>query len=320
MKKTTITLIALFVVSLALAAEAQALTPRTFVSSTGNNANDCSFSAPCRNFAGAIPKTSTGGEVTALDSAFYGFEITIDKSITLQAAPGVQAFVGDTRTRRTAVSIDTSESGVVVLRNLYISRARATAQEPTTGIRVTRVGSLHIESCVVTGFTEYGILAADNVNEGLKSPKLFVKDTIIRNNGTGILLGSVQASIDRSRIENNGTGVSISSQMLGATIRDSLMAGNSDYGLKIEDLLYSGGAATNVENCVVTNNGTGIYSGLVSWNPANDPGPRIVFVSHTMISGNDTGLAGNGHIRSFANNRLANNGTNGVFTHTLQEQ
>ena len=47
------------------------------------------------------------------------------------------------------------------------------------GINVTSVGNLHVEGCVISGFTGYGIyvsLTADGSH-------IFVKDTITRNNG-----------------------------------------------------------------------------------------------------------------------------------------
>ena len=49
--------------------EAAATLQRTFVASTGADANPCSLVAPCRSFGAAITQTSPGGEVIVLDSA-----------------------------------------------------------------------------------------------------------------------------------------------------------------------------------------------------------------------------------------------------------
>ncbi|MGH6789151.1 MAG: hypothetical protein ACRECC_05660, partial [Pseudolabrys sp.] len=55
---------------------------RTWVSGTGNDANPCSLTAPCKTFAGAISKTSAGGEISVLDPGGYG-ALTINKSISI---------------------------------------------------------------------------------------------------------------------------------------------------------------------------------------------------------------------------------------------
>src|SRR5260221_14720774 len=73
---------------------------RTFVASTGNDANPCTLAQPCRNFTAAIAQTSANGEVIVLDSAGYGTIVSpITQSISIIAAPGVYAgisvFTGD---------------------------------------------------------------------------------------------------------------------------------------------------------------------------------------------------------------------------------
>src|SRR5687767_1550373 len=55
---------------------------RTWVSGTGDDANPCSRTAPCKTFAGAISKTAAGGEIDVLDPGGYG-GVTILKSITI---------------------------------------------------------------------------------------------------------------------------------------------------------------------------------------------------------------------------------------------
>jgi hypothetical protein len=46
-----------------LAAPARAQATRTLVSGIGDDANPCNHTAPCKTFAGAISKTSPGGQV-----------------------------------------------------------------------------------------------------------------------------------------------------------------------------------------------------------------------------------------------------------------
>lgn len=56
MKKRLFTLFVAVLVTLVLAAVTQALPSQTFVASTGNDANDCTQSTPCRTFAGPCPR------------------------------------------------------------------------------------------------------------------------------------------------------------------------------------------------------------------------------------------------------------------------
>ena len=304
MKQKTLVLAAALFVTLICAAQTQAQALRTFVAVAGNDANDCTFGTPCRTFAGAVPNTAPGGEITALDSGEYGV-VTIDKALTLQAAPGAHVSLGD-GTSNSAVTINAGASDVIMVRHLHISRSGSTLR----GIDFNSGGALHIESCVVTGFHGPGIQfdAGDGCSAN-GCPELFVKDTIMRNNSKGILFSGGSASLDHCRIENNTTGVHVGLQSR-VTIRDSVVAGNSSYGLKSEVL-----ADTILENCAVTRNGTGIK--------ASSGGLFVgrFYVSNTLIVGNLTGLLpSGGRIISFGNNRLAGNTTNGAFTSTLPQQ
>src|SRR5688500_14707459 len=75
---------------------AQTVPPaRTFVPTSGNDANPCSHPQPCRNFAAAITKTTPGGDVVALTSGGYG-PVSIGMAVTLVGAPGVHAAITST--------------------------------------------------------------------------------------------------------------------------------------------------------------------------------------------------------------------------------
>lgn len=310
MKQKTLVLTAALFVTIACGAHAQGQALRTFVTVAGSDANDCTFSTPCRTFAGAVPNTLPGGEITALDSGAYGV-VTIDKALTLQAAPGAHVALGD-GTATSVVMINAGAADVIVLRHLHISRSGRSLR----GIEFNSggtAGSLHIESCVVTGFPSAGIrFFADDGCDANGCPELFVKDTITRNNGKGLHFFGGYASLDHCRIEDNTTGVHVEVQSR-LTIRDSVVAGNSLYGLKSEVL-----AETTLENCAVTRNGTGIQASYINF-PIEMFGR--FYVSNTLIVGNTTGLSpGGGYIISFRNNRLAANTTNGAFTSGIPQQ
>ena len=65
---------------------------RSFVASTGSDANPCTPLSPRRTFATALAATASGGEVVALDTGGFG-TLTISQAITITAVPGAEAFI-----------------------------------------------------------------------------------------------------------------------------------------------------------------------------------------------------------------------------------
>lgn len=86
---------------------AHAQLTRTFVSGVGDDANMCSRTAPCQTLAGALSKTTAGGEINVLDAGGYG-AVTINKAITI-LAPGVPAGVLVSGTNGVVVSAGASD-------------------------------------------------------------------------------------------------------------------------------------------------------------------------------------------------------------------
>lgn len=226
-------------------ADASATAQRTFVASTGNDANPCSISAPCRGFARAINQTSPAGEVIVLDSAGYG-PVIIAKSVSLIAPAGIHAgitvFSGDGIT----VNIP---YGVVVLRGLTIS-----GQGGSNGINLLAASRLRIESCVISNMGVNGVMFSATGSE------LIVIDTIVRDNGGSGVGGDSNAFVvlDHVRSEHNGTNgfymASIVDGEANVSISDSVFALNGSNGIWV--------AATDVsrmfgqiERTVVANNG-----------------------------------------------------------------
>ena len=106
--------LAVFTFALASTAQAQV---RTWVSGDGNDFDPCSRTAPCRTFAGAIGKTSAGGEINVVDAGSYG-TVSIAKSITIDGNGFVAAI---TATISNGVNINGDMADTVTLRNLSIN-------------------------------------------------------------------------------------------------------------------------------------------------------------------------------------------------------
>ena len=252
-----------------VAAQGQA---RTFVSSAGSDANDCSRSSPCRNFQRAHDAVVAGGEVVALDSAGYG-AVSITKSVTI-TGEGVHAAATSPSGGGNAVTVN--GAGItVILRNLQVQSHPATVGG--SGIFARNFAVLHIEGCTVKAAST-GLFVFPNSADGTPSRRLFVKDSIMRNNGgSGILLanaadtGTLTATIERTRLEGNAFGGG-EFRFSRVTLRDCLSSGNAFTGI-----LASEGSEVNVESCVSTYNGN---HGMAAF----DGG--IMRVSHSTATNN----------------------------------
>jgi len=142
----------LFVICL-LSSAAQAQATRTWVSGVGDDANPCSRTAPCKTFAGAISKTSAGGEIDALDPGGFG-ALTITKAITIDGGGGQVASVLVAGTN--GITVAAGATDVVILRNLGIN-GLGPGSGSLDGIHYQSGAALHVENCHIFGFTDNGI-------------------------------------------------------------------------------------------------------------------------------------------------------------------
>src|SRR5437588_11101030 len=81
--RNAVLLIVLGLLAPAALTPAQVQNLQSWVSGAGDDNNPCSRTAPCQSFAGALNKTTTGGQITCLDSAGFG-AVTITRSITIR--------------------------------------------------------------------------------------------------------------------------------------------------------------------------------------------------------------------------------------------
>lgn len=267
---------------------------RTFVSAQhGSDANPCTVTAPCRSFASAIAVTAVSGEVIVLDSGGYG-KFSVPAALTIQAPSGVYA--GCTTTGSPSdngATIAATGSDTVILRGLIFNGLGTS----NIGILFQSGGVLHIENCIINAFATSGIQS--NV-----AGSMFVSDTIIRNGGAGMIVGTGTAAVSRCRIEKN-SGDAIHAQTSGKVIvSESVAAGNGAAGFNAD-----GNASLALEGCMSAGNGTGVAVGTAG---------STTRVSNSIVVNNTTGLAGlGGDLLSRQNNMVEGNGTDGTFTGTI---
>ena len=312
-------LIALAAASLAFSVQsAYAQAPRTWVSGVGDDANPCSRTAPCKTFAGAISKTTAGGEISVLDPGGFG-AVTITKAITIDGGGGQVASVLVAGTNGIVVAAGANQT--VTLRNLRINGVVGTPTGGLNGIQFQSGAALHVENCTIFGFTQTGI----NINLNTSAAtRVFVTDTVVSNSAGGIA------------VHNAGAG-----NVLVAMQRTTL-AQNSSFGLRADGGGGTGFILGTVDNGLVTGNGTGVLAiggasagvgiqvtrtSIVNnaTNGAQSNGSsgfaQILF-SNNVISGNGTGLSsvGGGALVSYKNNSVEANFNLGAFTGTANLQ
>jgi hypothetical protein len=286
----------------------------SWIASSGNDASDCSRATPCATFSGAYAKTARSGEITCMDSGeFKGAVITRGVTINCRGklasnSPGIGSY--------NYFNILLPDGDTVVIRGVDLDLKGSSVGIP--GIYFQGSGKLIVEGVKISG--------ARNPTGGIyftpKGPgKLVVTDSFIAGNGgastgAGIIVkphasGSAQATIERVDLSGNTFGVAVdgsdSTGGVNVTIKDSVLASNTNDGVVATTSAGHSPIGVLVSNSASINNGYGIRA----------IGSNVtVRVSGSDIAGNGTGLAtaSGGALLSLGSNAVRANGTNGAFT------
>ncbi|MEA2478546.1 MAG: hypothetical protein QOJ07_468, partial [Thermoleophilaceae bacterium] len=159
---------ALVLIALVLPSAAFGQATRTWVSGTGDDANPCSRTAPCKTFAGAISKTAIGGIIDAQDDGGFG-AVTITKSITIDGGHHTAGVLPGGAVN--AININAGANDKINLRNLDIEGPGTTIG--LNGVRITQAKSVKIVHSDIFQFSRHGVDFVPT-NAGAK---LLVQDT-----------------------------------------------------------------------------------------------------------------------------------------------
>jgi hypothetical protein len=314
---------------------AAAQVARTFVATTGSDANaaaSCSRSSPCRSFDAALAVTQAGGEVVVLDSGGYGPAV-ITKRVTLSAPSGVHAAITQALPGRPAIRVDTADS--VVIRGLVLLGANA----GSVGVLVQAATDVTVERCVIEGFREAG-LRLQPAAPGSFGGTLTVQETTVQANAVGMQAdGPGRVSLQDSRVEGNLVGLVV--RHAAATVSRSVIAGNLFEGVLLsepdaraslvdtaiaqnrrgvavdegeaalvrcavddhtaEGVDVAAGARAVVEDCTLGGNATGLEV------------EGTALIAASVVAGNQVGLKNDGgRIETRRDNTVTGNGANVV--------
>src|SRR5216110_1991017 len=196
MKKVSV----IFILTMAIAAFANAQATRTWVSGVGDDVNPCSRTAPCKTFAGAISKTASPGIINCLDPGGFG-AVTITKSIMIDCT-GTLGSVLSSGVQGIIINALTTDK--IILRNIDISGAGTTLG--TNGVNVIQAQSVQLQGVYIETYSARGVETTNSSN----AIGLFVEDCKIQNVGQqGVLAlstatGTTKVTVSNSYISNNG--------------------------------------------------------------------------------------------------------------------
>jgi hypothetical protein len=292
-KMTRFLAAAILAVGLSTAANAQT---RTWVSGTGSDANPCSRTAPCQTFAGALSKTATNGEISALDPGGFG-TLNINKSITING-DGTLASILNAGTTGIIVNITTNlATDKVVIRNVSIQGAGT----GTDGIRIIDGAEVIVDNVTIGSFTDAGVDVTQS-----QSGNVFLKNVRISKGAVGVrvqsTLGTVSGTLENVAIDgmtSHGVDCINNTAMVFRNVEAS-RCGSSGF--------RAGSATVNmaVENSVSSGNNFGFERVGGNLRIANSG----MFFNNTNCS---TTVLSAGNNRS-AGNSITNNPTPGGMT------
>jgi hypothetical protein len=219
---------ALVLIALALPSSAFGLPNRGWVSGTGDDANSCSSTAPCKTFAGALTKTAAGGVITCLDPGGYG-TVVIRKSIAIKCSD-TEAGIGAAGTN--AVTVNAGVTDKVTLKGLDLNGTGVGPRTGLVGVRVLSAASVHITDSEIYRF-KTGVQA--NLSGGNRdvSGRVVVANSHIHDNDIGIYNspgfymgfdGFTSLTARNNLIADNDCGIVTSSTLPSTTPPDTSSA------------------------------------------------------------------------------------------------
>jgi hypothetical protein len=278
---------------------------RSFVSSAGNDANNCKLATPCASIARAVTVTPDTGTITCLDPHQGNYGVYLDKSMTIDCEGGSLYLL----------TISLPPTATAVIRGLAFDNGNGSS----VSVLIAGAGSVVLDRVRVFRGSVACVDAAPTGPLGLTIVDSAMSACGSGSTGAGVLVkpqpgGSARVTLERTHVSASVFGVAIdgsnSSTGINATVSESVLSNNSQVGLVATSSAGHapiGVLATGVKS---VNNSYGIRA----------IGPGVtVRVKNSEIAGNGIGVAtsGGGALLSASNNILEANGTNGALTSHL---
>jgi hypothetical protein len=277
----------------------------------GSDANACTRSSPCLTFAAALAQTTAGGEIDVLDPGDFG-PVTITKAISIYG----DAISGGgilTASGTSSIVINAGANDAVNLRDLILDGVGASG---TSGVVFSSGGRLHIQHCVIQGFSTTGITLSPGTGSA-STANVAIQDTAIINNSAGIVVkpsGGIAAEVSLTgvKIDNNtGGGLRVDGTAgtgaINLAIADSSVSFNASNG--INAVSGPGNVTVDIARTVVAANAlAGIQANQSKGGIVN------VTVGRSVIYDNNVSFEalGGASLLTYSNNQVTGNIANGT--------
>lgn len=282
--------------SLFAGATASALNNRSFVSTSGNDASNCTSGNECRSFTRAMAVTIPGGEIIAENSGGYG-PFTINQAVTVAATPG--AYVAIT-SASDGIDVAAGMSDRVVLSGLHINLTGAAS----IGISASIYGGLFIEGCTVSG-GQFGIELYPSSN----APAA-VSDSVVRGASSDGFWVQGHATLVRCRAEQNGNagllvqpGLGVIDGVVSAV---DLVTMANHYGAYVSNAASGHTVELNLDRALISDNA---YAGIYAYAASASCLLNVRVSTSTVTNNGEYGFlqVGNAFFYSMNNNLVGGN-------------
>ncbi len=193
------------------ATQAQALSPRVWVSGHGVDIAGCGAPAnPCRSLQFAHDNAvAAGGEIDILDPAGYG-SLTITKAVSIVNDGVGTAGVQQVAAGQSAITVNADQNDSILLRGLNIEGLDVAKN----GILVLSARRVDVSGCVIHGFATDGISY-----QPVSEPVILsvINSTIAHNEIDGVFIleangtSNLPVVLDRDSIHDTSNGVAVAS-------------------------------------------------------------------------------------------------------------
>jgi len=280
-------LLFVFVLSFVGIASASAQATRTWVSGVGDDVNPCSRTAPCKTFAGAISKTSAGGEIDCLDPGGFG-TLTITKAMTIDCSGTFGSILA---TGTNGIIVNAGVNDIVILRGLSINGGGT----GLTGVSLVKAAQLTIERSIITGFTGNAV----NVSTSTVGD-VYITNSYITNSNKGVVVATTSTNL--LVVVNNTEIVNVAVNAFEST-------GGTVYGLITNSRITSatGGVVASGGSPQIDVDTSSVINNTTAFSSASG---TVIRVSNSNIYNNVTNFAipVGGSIQSAGNNRTTPGG------------
>jgi hypothetical protein len=235
------------------------------------------------------------GVIHVVDSGAYG-TLFVTHTVTIDGgglgstilAPGTSLLLA------AQFTISAGASDVVTIENMTLSGEN----EGSNGINVNSVGALHVQNCVLVGFTSAGI------NFHATDALLDLKNVTIMDSpsGTGVYVANARASLEHVSIHRTQTAV-LSAGSSTVSITHSTANGNAQAFVAA----YGPSAEIHVDDCMITNNEWAV----VASNGAKAYVGRSSLFNNVIVALFNDGVS---FLYSYGTNQFAGNAADGAFT------